>query len=282
MKKSIIVPALALFTGALMLFSACSKHDGDCDGPRESQDKSKLDRKVRELVAKLPHFYYTKSIGSSTSTASPTGFDFSSPSTGFNFQSSPDGFNFSTTTGSYYFSSGSFGANAGGTVVAGNTSLDINYTFCWTATDSASGLNLFDMGNGGFSGVSSVVGVAGDFDQLATATDSTDFGDIFHGLAFYIVYDDQASGNYDIIDWLNDDLTDTTATDGNAFAFAFDFKLGRLYVSSDGSISVSGGAMNFNGEYLEVGGFIDDNGDFDINGDLTYRKVSGFGTMGCN
>ena len=40
--------------------------------------------------------------------------------------------------------------------------------------------------------------------------------------------------------------------------------------------------MNFNGEYLEVSGFLNENGEFDLNGELTYNDVSGFGAMGCN
>ena len=277
MKKIILIQALALFTGALMLFSSCSKQDSNGGNPA-AQTKKNLDRKVRDLLTKLPHARY-KSGGPGNGANPSTPFNFSNHSSGFNFSASPEGVNFSTNTGSIFFSAGSFGASTGGTVVAGNSSLDINYTFCFSASDSATGLDLFDMGNGGFTDVSAVIGVSGDFSELGNANDSSDFGDFFHGLAFYIVYVDEAEGAHDVVDWF-DDISDSTATDDNAFAFVMDFQRGAVYLSTGGKITVSGGSMNFNGEYLEVSGFFDP--DFDISGELTYRIVSGFGTMGCN
>lgn len=280
MKKIILMPALALLTGALMLFSSCSKQDDNCGAPLNSQNEKALKNKVASLISKLPHIKFNKTIGSGTPSNTPPTFNFSDHNSGFNFSSSPGGFTFSDGSGTMTFSSGSFGANTGGTVVAGSSLLDINYTFCFS--DSGAGLDLFDFG--GFGTVSSVIGVSGDFSMLGNTDSTTQLDDVFKGLAFYIVYDDQVEGSHDVINWLDGDLSDTTATDGNAFAFVFDFQQGKLYISSKGTITVSGGTMNYNGEYFEIGGFLDDSGDFDVSDPdgLTIKKVSGYGAMGCN
>jgi hypothetical protein len=276
MKKIILLPALALLTGALVFVSSCSKHE--CDGPVAARNDDKLESKVRDIMSRIPRFVLT---GPADRSGPSSGFNFSNHTGGFNFNVSSSGVTFSDQGGTIFFASSAFGANAGGTVVAGSSSLDINYTFCFAASDSATGLNLFDVG-GNFTDVAAVIGVSGDFEELANASDSTDFGDIFHGLAFYVVWDDELEGSHDVIDWESVDLNDSTAVDGNALAFVFDFKLGRFYISSGGTVNVSGGTMNFNGDYLEVGGFVDEDGNFDLGGDLTLRKVSGFGAMGCN
>jgi hypothetical protein len=277
MKKIILLPALALLTGVLVFVSSCSRHE--CDGPVAARNDDKLESKVKDMLSRIPRFMLTKPADRS---GPSSGFNFSNHNGGFNFNVSSSGVTFSDQGGTIFFASSAFGANAGGTVVAGSSSLDINYTFCFSASDSATGLNLFDVG-GNLTDVAAVIGVSGDFEGLANADpDSTDFSDIFHGLAFYIVWDDELAGSHDVIDWEDTDLNDSTAVDGNALAFVFDFQQGKFYISSGGTVNVSGGTMNFNGEYLEVSGFVDDDGNFDLSGDLSFRRVSGFGAMGCN
>ncbi|MES1181856.1 MAG: hypothetical protein ABUL44_03585 [Flavobacterium sp.] len=134
-------------------------------------------------------------------------------------------------------------------------------------------------------GISSVIGVSGDFEELQNANDSTDFADIFHGLAFYLVYDDNATGNYDVIDFSDVTWSDSTGINHKCFAFIFDLVNGRFFVSKSGHINVSGGSMAYNGEYYQISGFLNDDGDFDItspDANLTLTVVPGFGTMGCN
>lgn len=283
MKKLIQTSAMLLLCGAVMLMSSCSKHD-DQNGGSPIVKGSAQDRKIRELISKLPveKLVYQRTAGKGGDVTMDA-WNFGNPSAGGTSFSNGSASGSTTSSGptTIYISSSSFGSNSGsGTVVAGSTSMDINYTFCFASDDpDQMGLGLF---NGlSFTGVSSVIGISGDFEALANATDSTDFSDVFHGLAFYIVYDGSAQGSYDVIDW-TDGIADSTATDGNSFAFLFDFVNGRLFLSQDGSINVSGGSMNFQGNYLQVEGFINADGDFDLDGDLTYTTVSGFGTMGCN
>jgi hypothetical protein len=52
-------------------------------------------------------------------------------------------------------------------------------------------------------------------------------------------------------------------------------------MSASGNINVTDGSMNYQGKYLEIGGFFNNDGNFDWN-NLEYSIVDGFGTMGCN
>lgn len=282
MKKLIYNSALLLLTGAVLLISSCSKHDEPNGSPIVKG--SAQDKQIRDLIRRLPveKLVYQRAANRGGENTTLDTWNFGFPGGGISFSNgNASAITISNGPTTLYIATSSFGANTGGgVVVAGETSLDINYTFCFSSEDDALGLGLF---NGlTFDGVSSVVGVSGDFEALADATDSTEFSDIFHGLAFYIVYDGTAAGNYPVIDWLNDDLNDSTATEKKSFAFLFDFVNGRLFLSQNGAINVTGGSMNFQGNYLEVSGFINENGEFDLNGDLTYRIVPGFGAMGCN
>jgi hypothetical protein len=94
-------------------------------------------------------------------------------------------------------------------------------------------------------------------------------------LSYYLVYDFNASGSYDVIDW----TTMTTLPNSQAFSmvFSFDFNnSGAFYLSKDGAITVSGGDMTFNGNYWGI------EMDFNnLNQSLTYNTFSGSGTMGC-
>ena len=190
------------------------------------------------------------------------------------------------TNSTIFITGGSFGANSSvGTVVAGSSVLDIGFTFCFASDGDPVGLNFFNVNGANFNGVSAVIGVSGDFEaiQNGTVNDTTSFADFFQGLAFYIVYDGEASGKYDVVNWLDIDLNDTAATHGQSFAFALDFKTGHLFLSKSGSVKVTDGSMDFDGEYFDVGGFLNADGDFDLSGsNLTYNTVPGFGAMGCN
>ena len=280
MKKLIYNSVLLFLTGSVLLMSSCSKHDDQKGGSAVSSSEQ---RKIRDLIKRLPieKMVYQRAMLNGKKGDHVTGaWTFGIPNAGIVFSNgSATGITLSNGPTTLYIASSSFGANTGGTVVAGATSLDINYTFCFASSDSdAMGLGLFDLGNGGFNGVSSVIGVSGDFEELGNANDSTSFGDIFKGLAFYIVYDGTAEGKYDVVDF--SDIGDSTATKAKSFAFIMDFENGRIYLSKNGAINVSGGSMNFQGEYYEITGIYDDNGGVNYNGDISV--VSGFGAMGCN
>ncbi len=280
MKKITIKLAFLVSIASLLFVVSCSKHD-DCKGGAPETEDQKMDRRVKTMINKLPIFKYKSApSGNSTGLNTLDGFSFSNPTVGYNY-SSVVGYTYAVAKNIIFLYANSFGSNrTGGTVVAGSSSLDINYTFCFTSDDQTGGVNLFST-NAPTSGTSGVIGVSGDFEALADANDSTSFSDIFHGLAFYFVYDSEASGTYDVIDWSTVDWNDSTSIDQKCFAFVFDFATGKLYMSLSGTLTVNGGIMDFNGDYLAIEGFILDNDGLNLD-DIHYRRVSGFGAMGCN
>ena len=161
-------------------------------------------------------------------------------------------------------------------VTAGNTTLNV-HTLC-LAVDASAYAAMFQTQTGQLpiDGISVVMGLDADFGLLQNSS-STNFGDYFHGLAYYLVYDFQASGQYPVIDWTT--LTGTISS-SNSFAMLFSFNQnnnGGFYFSKDGDINVSGGDMTFNGNYwgIEI--------DFSsITTSLSYNTYAGSGTMGCN
>jgi hypothetical protein len=212
-------------------------------------------------------------------------FSFSSPNPGWNFSSTEQVY-FSPAPqggGILYLGPGSFGANTGGTVVAGNTSLDINYTFCFSASDEALG---FDFGIGGpdFDGLSVVLGIAGDFEALTTGEfeEDEDPFDYFQGFAVYIVYDNEASGSYPILNWFEDLEEESDDLEGNSFAYVLAFAdPAGLYFSKSGNLNVSGGSIGFEGVYWGITGNLFDDW-FDDDNNIEFVEVDGYGQMGCN
>lgn len=216
---------------------------------------------------------------------------FSDPDEGFNFDD-PDNNGvilFSDGSGDYIVFSTGFGvagSGGGGVVVAGNTALNIDYTMCLSAQAIADGDgfgSIFDTGFA-FDEYAAVFGIAGDFEELADAdTESDNFNpfDYFQGFAMYYVLSDDISGSHEVFDWLG--ATEDDDFDDLASSFVMDFSNFSLYFATSGTLTVSGGQMNFNGEYLAIEdlfeAFLDD--DFNED-DLQASVVTGFGMMGCN
>ncbi len=292
-KSNFKVTAAILAVVTLLFGTSCSKDDTAPAQKRVGEVKALTDKnhqdKVSELVRKSPAISWYNSTMNKIITIDPNSeeksFNFSDPNPGWNF-SSAEGTVWQPSPyggGILFIGPGSFGGNAGGTVVAGNSTLNINHTFCFSASDEALGLDLFDFGDGPeFTGISGVIGIAGDFDALVTGEfdEDDDIFEYFQGLAFYIVYDNEANGNYPILNWF-DDLDESDSffqNKGFAWVFAFNNPAG-IYFSKNGNLSVSGGSMTFQGTYfgLQIS-------DFDLDGydDFDFVEVEGFGTMGCN
>jgi hypothetical protein len=280
--KSALVP----FIAALMLVSSCQKED-KVHGP--GAENPVVKQRILDVIKTLPKVTADRQFrnGGQGGNLIQDGWNFAEPGDGFNYSSDGDLLAYSENTNTLILTTAALGTNqtTGGTVVAGETSLDINYAFCFASDngEDALGGDLFGVTNASTNGVSGVIGVSGDFEELQSADSTTEFGDIFHGLVFYFVYDGSPSGTYEVIDWLDIDWNDSTSYEDQCFAFIFDFKNGRLFLSSSGSIKVSGGSMFYSGKYFEVTGFLNEDGEYDLSGDnLSYKEVDGFGTMGCN
>jgi hypothetical protein len=159
-------------------------------------------------------------------------------------------------------------------VTAGSTSLKVK-TLC-VSVDASAYAALFQAQTGQLpiNGVSVVMGLDADFGLLQNAS-STNFGDYFRGLAYYLVYDFPASGSYNVFDWTG--IKALSGLDGFAMVFAFNKNnFGGFYFSKDGKINVSGGNMTFNGNYWGI-----ETNFSAISPNLTYNTYSGSGTMGC-
>lgn len=246
---------------------------------------------AKALLKRLPDFQVVDKETGRMLRVADGGFEFTEPGDGgWNF-SSPTGATYTNTGtgGTFTVASSSFEQNSAagggsGTIQVGNSSLPVNYTFCFSAGEEFFGGDLFLNGNEDVDGISGVIGVSGDFEAMQNAdpNDNVDFEEIFKGMGMYIVYAKQASGSYKILNWIDlmensDDNEEPTADDlkNKGFAFFIDFVNKKIYFSYNGDLNVSGGNMTFTGKYLEVIGSEDDN-------DMTVRIVDGLGTMGCN
>jgi len=177
-----------------------------------------------------------------------------------------------------YVSSSTFGfgsSNSTSTITAGNTSLNVQ-TLC-LAVDASAYAAMFQTQSGQLpiSGISVVMGLDVDWALLQNAS-SANFGNFFHGLAYYLVYDFPASGSYNVIDWTG--ANGITSLDGFAMVFSFgQNNNGSFYFSKTGTLNVNGGDMTYNGDYWGIEGLFNT-----INNGLTFQTYSGSGTMGCN
>jgi len=288
-------PSIAGWGASLVLsvglLAGCSKESGNVTpAGQERITDAAMQQRLRDKAAQLPGvgvynrrmdkvIVFKQNIDGSRS------FNFVSPPTnGINFASSNGGqWTWSESQGLMILTEPSAGLGAGGgTVVAGNASLDIDLAVCFSMGEDALGEGLFDTGVGDVAGV---IGIAGDFEALMNGDfteGEDDIFDYFHGFAYYLVYaEDLSNTDYEVLNWVEDLGQDPDDLDGFGFSFVVSFQNeGGIYISSEGSLNVNGGSIGFNGNYyaIEGVGFFDEDGDDD--GD--YSVVSGFGTMGCN
>lgn len=278
--------AVSLFAVSSAFFTGCQK-DQEFTGnvkPTKTVELSKdQERIVQDVANRIPtiRVYDQKNNRFIDVDFQNREFSFSEPNDGWNFSSSDDVLWQPAQGGGgiLFIGPGALGGNTGGTLVAGNSTLDINYTFCFSASDEALGLDLFDL-DADFDGISGVIGIAGDFEALANGEmeEDADFTDYFQGFAAYFVYDNEASGSYEILNWLEDLDSDFDDLDGKGFGFFFDFQTPAIYFTYDGTLNVSGGSIGFNGEYLGIEGLLFGEDEDD---EPDYGIVDGFGAMGC-
>jgi len=279
--------AVVVFAVSSAFFTGCTK-EREFNGIKAPEKTITLDsdqqRMIQDMAGRIPtiRIYDEARNRFIDIDFEKRDFSFSTPNDGWNYSSSDDVIWEASDNGGgiLFIGAGAFGGNTGGTVVAGNSALDINYTFCFAASDEALGLDLFDTG-ANIDGISGVIGIAGDFEALLgdEVGEDSDFTDYFQGFAAYFVYDNEASGNYEILNWLEDLEGDMDDLDGKGFGYLFDFQDFALYFSYNGTLSVSGGSIGFNGEYIGID--VDGFDELGIDGEAEVSIVDGFGTMGC-
>ena len=272
------------------LFSSCNKEPVSMPNPSTSTaiKDAGLKRQIWDMGQKVPSVVIYNRTMNEILVFSPAkdgsrSFSFTTaPASGISFASSNGGqWVWTEDGGMVVLTEPQAGLGAGGgTVSAGNTTLDINLAVCFAVGDDALGGGLFgpDMGE-----VAGVIGISGDFDALQNGDFSDGESDpfqYFHGFAYYFVYADNLSNtSYDVLNWIDDLNNDDL--DNFSFAFIISFQNdGGIYLSKDGAITVNDGTMEFNnGHYYAVEGvgFFDD----DEDSDASYSVVSGYGAMGC-
>lgn len=283
--RGALVLMLAVTAG---LFTACTKESvGPLDTAGTTITDPKLQRELDEMRERLPALgIYNRTMDEilvfKAQQDGSRSFSFTTvPASGINFASSNGGqWVWTEEGGMVVLTEPQAGLGGGGGLVsAGNTTLDIDFAVCFALGDEALGGGLFgpDMGD-----VAGVIGISGDLDALQNGDFSEDSNpfDYFHGFAYYFVYADQLSDtSYEVMNWVEDLDQPEDELDNFSFAFIISFQnAGGIYLSQDGTISVSGGTMQFNGHYYAVEGvgFFDDE---DTDG--SYSVVSGYGAMGC-
>ncbi|MEY3398856.1 MAG: hypothetical protein RL220_1450 [Bacteroidota bacterium] len=291
--KSITTKSFLAIGAAALILSGCQKERTFGDGnyvPQPSKTVT-LDadqqRKLQDMVTRVPKLAYFDAENNRFIQMDLQNRDwtFVDAGDGWTFDD-PDGNGVdyvSTGDGGIIVFSGVYGNNTGGgMVVAGSSALDIDIAFCLSAEevggDDGGLFNIFDSGFG-YDEFALVFGIAGDFEALANAdTESEDFDpfEYFEGFAEYFVLSDDISGSHEVFDWMDEEED----VDDMAAAFLMDFQNLALYFSVDGTVNVSGGQMQFDGEYLALYDlFLDyleegeDDPEFDV--------VPGFGAMGC-
>jgi hypothetical protein len=270
------------------LLAGCSKEVANPPAKMERVTDPALQQRLLDKAAQLPGIgiynrRMDKVIVFRSHADGSRSFTFvDPPGTGINFASSNGGqWTWSESEGLMILTEPSSGIGAGGgTVVAGNASLDIGLAVCFTFDEEAIGADLFDTG---IDEVAGVIGIAGDFEALMNNefSEGDDLFEYFHGFAYYLVYADQlANTDYEVLNWVED--LDQPEEDLEDFGFSFVVSFqneGGIYLSKDGALSVNGGSIGFNGNYyaIEGVGFFDD----EEEDDPDFSVVPGFGTMGC-
>ena len=253
--------AVSIMVAAVLFLSGCSKDTDYSNGDVNNQDgvraieNTETQNDLRRAAERIPALQWYNSTMDKIITFDPKSesksFSFSDPNDGWNFSDADDvaWAPASNGGGILFIGPGSFNSNSssGGLVVAGNTSLDVNYTFCFTASEEALGLDIGGFGGPDFDGISGVIGISGNFEALTEGEfdEEADPFEFFNGLAYYVVYDNEASGSYDILNWFNnlDEDPDDLGGEGFAWVYGFTPNSWAIYFSDSGELQVSGGMV---------------------------------------
>jgi hypothetical protein len=296
MKKAYVLWMSAL----VMLAVGCSKDPLTLNGASTKPGTKvalteEQQARATKMAKRMPKLRYWDEANSRFIDFNPTtrDFEFSDPDEGFTFDD-PDGNNamvFSDGSDSYLvFSSGIgvSGQGGGGTVVAGTTVLDMDFTVCLSMQEVAAGdgsVDFFSDSSMVFDEYAAVIGISGDFEALANADESSSFDpfEFLNGYAAFYVIADDVSGSHEVFNWMDADSTNTADFDDMASAMVFDFQDFSLYFANSGQVATSGGTMEFNGTFIGFINFLDlflEDSSEEI--DIEAEEVTGYGSMGCN
>ena len=284
--KSVVFASAVVFSASALFYSCSKKSEMGPSSKSNSTVDQQAIKKASNFAAQISRIKIVADNGKvlGNINAKTGSFSFAEPHDGFHFSTNNGWEYVETADGTViYVAAGAFGSNAssGGTVVAGNTSLDINYTFCLAASDAGDAFSFGPDTNS--TGISIVMGISGDLESIINGnTDGKDIQDLFNGFAMYLVYADQISGSYDVVNWIDDKSSPFDDNKDKGFAWVIDFKNFHLYFSKEGKLTANGGTIGFEGKYLEFAPDADADDIFDFGDNPTVTEVDGSGEMGCN
>jgi len=277
--KLMLAFALAVLTVGTLIYSSCTKPDSNIGQPNRKTLSAHQKQQILDAINAIPEIRVKAGKYGFTlpKTLKDGGFNFSESSSGTDWATSSNVQFVETSDGNIMVvSTDNTNANAGGMVVAGSTNLDINMAIC--ISSASDGNSFFNFGNvDSSSGFSMVLGIAGDFEALLSGDvdPNADITDYIYGFAMYIVFEDQASGSYDVVDFTAPTLEDF---ESKGISMIIDFRGAKVYISSEGNITVGTNTISFNGKYFSGAWETDSTSN---NNEPSYQEVSGFGTMGC-
>lgn len=277
--KLMLAFTLVVLTIGMLMYTSCKKQEVNGGRPDKKELTAVQKQRILDAINAIPDIKVKAGKYGFTlpKTLKDGGFNFADPSNGYQFATSSNVEFVETSEGNYMIvSTDGTNANAGGMVVAGESNLDINMAICFSS--ASDGSSLFDFGSVDSTyGFSMVLGISGDFESLINGDidPDADITEYIYGFAMYIVFEDQANGSYEVIDF-TDPSSFTDDVQGQAVSMLIDFRKAKMYISSEGNLTVGTNTISFNGKYFEV--------EYDPNGNTnegTPSEVSGFGTMGC-
>lgn len=301
MKKPIIkfrvAAATTLALATLIFATSCSK---DTDNPSNTdadrsiyQGKSIEDKQTQQRLLELSGMLPTVVVYNSTMNKyisldlnNPKSFNFASPGGGLSFSSPEGSVQFVSSSGGgltiLTTPSSSGGGGGGGIVTAGGVSLNVNYVVCFASEDEdVAGIDLFDFG-GPTSGFSGAFGIAGDFEALATGEidEDADITDFFFGIVMFVAFADTPDGDFPVVDFFEFGENQYEDFDNKGLAYFVSFAENNvgIFFSKSGSVSFSGGSVQFNGTYFGITG---DLFDFENEEEPDFIEVSGTGVLEC-
>ena len=277
LRKSIYALALSTF-----FFASCEKEEVSNNDTATTETSQQVEISPRELnvdIEQLEAFRNLQidgEIGGRMITKS--GFSFANPSTGINYRVQGVGYRY-TSSGEIYYTTAQVGIRVsgngftagGGSLVVGDKTISLDYVFC-ANVDMSAFPSLFEFPGDGFS---TLIGLSGNFEDYDPESEEMPIQQI----VYFVVYDNNASGSYDVLDL---DLDSEEVPSNIAYAVVVDFEDAGMYLSSDGSLNVNGGSIEFNGQMFDFTQFFDGGeANFDEDGNFTIEEVSAVGTLNC-
>jgi len=297
----------------LLLVGCAKEYNNPSNAGLDEQTKKitdpKQQKKIEETIENLPRLaVYSEHIDKYILidfNDTKNGFNFASPNAGFSFSAPSDfeiiasvnGTSYTSSTGSIQFVQAPDGTyyqvatvesagGGGGTVTAGDITLNVEFVLCFNSGDDFFGLDLFDVGLNDSFGISGAIGIGGNFSAIMEMSEeelsSSEFSDFLTGFVAYMVFDGTPEGSYDVIDLLvSDEEPEESELSELAIAYFFSFEgEGGIFFSADGTLSFNGGSASFDGTYLGLSGFFSG-----ILGEGSeepdFVEVDGSGTLNC-